>query len=73
MDEVLESKMEIFANIKNVMKALIEEQEGEADATDGIAAKATELYNEFNDLLFKARNQLMSKEVILHDQMQVRA
>ncbi|XP_029668287.1 dynein regulatory complex subunit 3-like [Formica exsecta] len=70
VDEVLESKMEIFANIKNVMKALIEEQEGEADATDGIAAKATELYNEFNDLLFKARNQLMSKEVILHDQMQ---
>lgn len=73
MEEVLERKTEIFANIKYVMKTLIEEKEGDVDAADDIAAKATELYNEFNDLLFKARNQLMSKEVILHDQMQVRA
>ncbi|XP_050445114.1 dynein regulatory complex subunit 3-like [Cataglyphis hispanica] len=70
VDEVLERKMEIFANMRDVMKTLIEEQEGEVDAADGIAAKVSELYNEFNDLLFKARNQLMSKEVILHDQMQ---
>ncbi|KMQ90308.1 leucine-rich repeat-containing protein 48-like protein [Lasius niger] len=70
VDEVLERKTEIFANINNVMKVLIEEREGEADATDDIAAKARELFNEFNDLLFKARNQLMSKEVILHDQME---
>lgn len=68
MDEVLERKTEIFANIKNVMTALIEGREGEAD---DISVKATELYNEFNNLLFKARNQLMSKEVILHDQMEV--
>lgn len=53
------------------MTALIEGRDGEADATDDISAKTTELYNEFNNLLFKARNQLMSKEVILHDQMEV--
>jgi len=72
VDEVLEKKTEIFTNIKNVMTALIEGREGEANATHDITAKATELYNEFNNLLFKARNQLMSKEVILHDQMEVR-
>ncbi|XP_029177733.1 dynein regulatory complex subunit 3-like isoform X2 [Nylanderia fulva] len=70
VDEVLERKMEIFANIKDVMKTLIEEREGDADATDDIAAKVRELFNEFNELLSKARNQLMSKEVILHDQIE---
>lgn len=35
------------------------------------AAKARELYNEFNELLSKARTQLMSNEIILHDQMEV--
>ncbi|XP_072749124.1 dynein regulatory complex subunit 3 [Anoplolepis gracilipes] len=70
VDEVLKKKTEIFANIKNVMKALIEEREEDADATDDVAAKATELFNEFNYLLSKTRNQLMSKEVILHDQME---
>ncbi|XP_025263880.1 dynein regulatory complex subunit 3 isoform X2 [Camponotus floridanus] len=70
VDEVFEKKTEIFTNIKNVMTALIEGREGEANATHDITAKATELYNEFNNLLFKARNQLMSKEVILHDQME---
>lgn len=71
MDEVLEKKTEIFTNVKNVMTALIEEREGETDATH-VTAKMTELYNEFNNLLFKTRNQLMSKEVTLHDQMEVR-
>lgn len=72
MDEVLEKNTEIFTNIKNVMTALIEGREGEANATHDITAKVTELYNEFNNLLFKTRNQLMSKEVTLHDQMEVR-
>lgn len=50
------------------MEALVEKQEEEAEST---AAKARELFNEFNDLLSKTRNQLMSKEIILHDQIEV--
>lgn len=68
MDEVLEKKTKIFANIKNVMEALIEKQEEDVENT---AAKARELFNEFNDLLSKTRNRLISTEVILHDQMEV--
>lgn len=70
MDELLEEKTKIFANIKNVMKALVEKQEEEAEDA---AVKAKELFNEFNDLLSKAQNQLMSKEIILHDQIEVHA
>lgn len=51
------------------MKALVEKQEEEAE---NAAAKAKELFDEFNDLLSKTRNQLMSKEIILHDQIEVR-
>lgn len=69
VDEVLEKRAKIFANIKEVMEALVEKHEEE---TESVAAKARELFNEFNDLLSKARNQLMSKEIILHDQMEVR-
>lgn len=68
MNEILEKRTEIFAKIKNVMEALVEKQEEEAENT---AAKARELFNEFNDLLSKTRNQLMSKEIILHDQIEV--
>lgn len=68
MDEVLEKRTKIFANIKNVMEALVEKQEEEAE---NAVAKARELFDEFSDLLSKARNQLMSKEIILHDQMEV--
>lgn len=50
------------------MEALVEKQEEEAENT---AAKARELFNEFNDLLSKTQNQLMSKEIILHDQIEV--
>ncbi|XP_011699185.1 PREDICTED: leucine-rich repeat-containing protein 48-like isoform X2 [Wasmannia auropunctata] len=67
VDEVLEKRAKIFANIKEVMEALVEKHEEE---TESVAAKARELFNEFNDLLSKARNQLMSKEIILHDQME---
>lgn len=70
VDEVLEKKTKIFANIKNVMEVLVEKQEEEAE---NAVAKARELFDEFNDLLSKARNQLMSKEIILHDQMEVHA
>lgn len=73
MDEVLERKSEIFGNIKSVMEALTgeKEEQKEAAATDEIAAKARELFDDFNNLLSKARNILMSKEVILHDQIEV--
>ncbi|XP_012521335.1 dynein regulatory complex subunit 3 isoform X1 [Monomorium pharaonis] len=67
VDEVLEKKVKIFTDIKNVMEALIEKQEEDAENT---AAKARELFNEFNDLLSKAQNRLISIEVILHDQME---
>ncbi|XP_024885360.1 dynein regulatory complex subunit 3-like [Temnothorax curvispinosus] len=67
VDDVLEKRTKIFANIKNVIEALVEKQEEEAE---NAAAKARELFNEFDDLLSKARNQLMSKEMILHDQME---
>ncbi|XP_011171581.1 dynein regulatory complex subunit 3 isoform X2 [Solenopsis invicta] len=67
VDEVLEKKIKIFENIKNVMEALMEKQD---EDVENIAAKARELFNEFNDLLLKARNQLISTEVTLHDQME---
>lgn len=69
VDEVLEEKTKIFADIKNVMKALVEKQ-AEEEAEDA-AAKTKELFNEFSDLSSKAQNQLISKEIILHDQMEV--
>lgn len=50
------------------METLVED---EADEAVNKAAKARELYNEFNELLSKARTQLMSNEIILHDQMEV--
>lgn len=68
MDEVLEKRTKIFANIKNVMEALVGQQEEEAE---NAATKVKELFNEFNDLLSKARNQLISKEIIFHDQIKV--
>ncbi|RLU16950.1 hypothetical protein DMN91_011019 [Ooceraea biroi] len=67
IDEVLEKKAEIFANIKKVMEALVEE---EAEATDDKAMKVRGLLDEFNELLSKAQTQLMSKEVVLHDQLE---
>lgn len=69
MNEVLGRKIEIFENIQKLTETLVKESED--DATDEIAAKARVLFNEFNDLLFKARNELMSKEVTLHDQIKV--
>lgn len=50
------------------MEALVEKQEDEAESA---AVKANELFDEFNDLLSTARNQLMSKEITLHDQIEV--
>lgn len=44
--------------------------EDEAEA-ENKAAKAKELSNAFNELLSKAQTQLMSNEIILHDQMEV--
>lgn len=70
MNEVLEKRTRIFANIKDEMETLVEKQEQEVEST---IAKARELFNEFNDLLSKTQNQLISKEIILHDQMEVRA
>ncbi|XP_011052184.1 PREDICTED: leucine-rich repeat-containing protein 48-like isoform X4 [Acromyrmex echinatior] len=67
VNEVLEKRTMIFTNIKNEMEALIEKQEQEIEST---IAKTKELFNEFNDLLSKIQNQLMSKEIILHDQME---
>lgn len=67
---MLEKKTKIFANIKNVMEVLVEKHEEEAE---NAAVKARELFNEFNDVLSKARNQLLSKEIILHDQIEVYA
>jgi len=69
VDEVLEKKTKIFANIKNVMEVLIDEKQEEE--AENAVTRAKELFDEFNDLLSKARNQLMSKEIILHDQMEV--
>ncbi|KAL6256144.1 hypothetical protein P5V15_012264 [Pogonomyrmex californicus] len=67
IDEVFERRTKIFVNIKNMMEALkLEKQEEE---TEDIVAKARELFNEFNDLLSKAQNELMYKEVTLHNQM----
>jgi len=68
VDRILEKRTKIFMNIKDAMEALIEKQEDEAEST---ATKTKELFNEFNDLLSEARNQLISKEIILHDQMEV--
>ncbi|XP_011865507.1 PREDICTED: leucine-rich repeat-containing protein 48-like [Vollenhovia emeryi] len=67
VDEILENKTKIFANIKKELEALMEKQEEEVENT---AARARELFNEFNDLLSKARNQLISKEIVLHDQIE---
>lgn len=53
------------------MEALVEGQKEEAAAADEITAKAKELFDDFNDLLSKAQDLLMSKEVILHDQIEV--
>lgn len=45
--------------------------EAEGDAADEIAEKTRQFFNEFNDLVQNARNQLMSKELILHNQLKV--
>jgi hypothetical protein len=68
IDEIIEKKERIFADIKNLMEDLAEENE----ETENNATKAIELIDEFNELLFTTRNQLISKEVILHDQIEVR-
>lgn len=70
MDEVLERKTEIFANIKSVTESLIGEERTET--ADDVAAKAKELFSEFNDLLSDARNRLMYEETTLHDRIEVR-
>ncbi|KYN34092.1 Leucine-rich repeat-containing protein 48 [Trachymyrmex septentrionalis] len=67
VNEVLEKRTTIFANIKYEMETLVEKQEQEVEST---IAKARELFHEFNDLLSKTQNQLISKEIILHDQME---
>jgi len=67
IDEIIEKKERIFADIKNLMEDLAEENE----ETENNATKAIELIDEFNELLFTTRNQLISKEVILHDQIEV--
>lgn len=67
IDEVLQKKDEIFANVESLMETIVEEEVKEVDT----ATKATELLGEFNKLLSKTRTQLMSKEVILHDQLEV--
>ncbi|XP_018405837.1 PREDICTED: dynein regulatory complex subunit 3-like [Cyphomyrmex costatus] len=67
INEILEKKTRIFANIKDEMETLVEKPEQEVEST---IANARELFNEFNDLLSKTQNQLLSKEIILHDQME---
>ncbi|XP_018378000.1 PREDICTED: dynein regulatory complex subunit 3-like [Trachymyrmex cornetzi] len=67
VNKVLEKRTMIFANIKDEIETLVEKQEQEVEST---VAKARELFNEFNDLLSKTQNQLISKEIILHDQME---
>jgi len=71
IDEILEKKERIFTDIKRLMEALAKEVE-EAEEAEDQAMKTLELIDEFNELLFTARNQLISKEVILHDQIEVR-
>ncbi|KAL0101039.1 hypothetical protein PUN28_018712 [Cardiocondyla obscurior] len=67
VEELLEKKLQVFAKIKIIMEALVEKQEEE---TENVAAKAMQLFNELHDLLSKTQNQLMSKEIILHDQIE---
>ena len=69
MNKVLEKRTTIFANIKDEMEILVKKQEQEVES---VIAKTRELFNEFNDLLSKTQNQLMSKEIILHEQIVVR-
>lgn len=68
VDEVLERKPVIFAGIKDTVEALVE---AEGDEADEIVEKTKRLFSEFNDLLQNARNCLMSKELILHKQLEV--
>ncbi|EFN83810.1 Leucine-rich repeat-containing protein 48 [Harpegnathos saltator] len=68
VDEVLERKMVIFANIKDAVEALVE---AKGDVADEIAEQTKQLFNEFNDLLQNARNRLMSKELVLHNQLEI--
>lgn len=65
---MLEKKTVIFANIKETVEALVE---AESDTTDEIVERTKRLFNEFNDLLQNARNQLMSKELELHKRLKV--
>ncbi|XP_012058247.1 PREDICTED: leucine-rich repeat-containing protein 48-like [Atta cephalotes] len=66
VNKVLEKRTTIFANIKDEMEILVKKQEQEVES---VIAKTRELFNEFNDLLSKTQNQLMSKEIILHEQI----
>ncbi|KYM83535.1 Leucine-rich repeat-containing protein 48 [Atta colombica] len=66
VNKVLEKRTTIFANIKDEMETLVKKQEQEVES---VIAKTRELFNEFNDLLSKTQNQLMSKEIILHEQI----
>ncbi|XP_014483563.1 PREDICTED: leucine-rich repeat-containing protein 48-like [Dinoponera quadriceps] len=67
VDEMLERKIVIFADIKDAVEALIE---AEGDAAGEIAEKTKRLFNEFNYLLQNTRNRLMSKELVLHKQLE---
>jgi len=68
IDEILEKKDKIFVDIKNLMEGLAEETE---ETNENKAMKTVELIDEFNELLSTVRTQLISKEVLLHDQIEV--
>lgn len=64
LHEVLKRKVKIFTNIKNIMEALVGEQKEEAVPMDKITVKV-KLFNDFYNLLSKAQNLLMAKEITL--------
>ncbi|XP_015523196.2 dynein regulatory complex subunit 3 [Neodiprion pinetum] len=68
MDEIMDRKAEILADVKALMQSMTEELETEV--LEEKLDKARQLSEEFSDLVARTWTKLMHKEVILHDQME---
>lgn len=67
MDEILEEKIKIFSQINLLFNIL----DDEMDEMDDNVEVVYNWYIHFNDMISKTWTKLMSKEVVIHDQLVV--
>ncbi|XP_048515263.1 dynein regulatory complex subunit 3-like isoform X2 [Athalia rosae] len=68
MDEIMDRKAEILADVKELMQSITEELETEV--LNEKLEKARKLSEDFSELVARTWTKLMHKEVILHEQME---